>query len=410
MTTLIPKYDQGSTGAVNRDINLKLAETVSVLDFGADPTGVTDSTTAIQNAINYAQQSNNGKPNTVYFPSGTFKTTGSLTINKTVWLKGESPAATTIQITSASIVPVISVATSSNAILGGGISNLTVNASTNCDGIVIVATSPYGISRFTVQNIQILNCRDGINVSSNTGNVVYQSEFKNILINTITRYGLATSGISYNIFQGIEIANTGSSAQSYHFVAAFSSYICQLTCDGCSFLDCPYSIVDGFTVETISASSTTSSVCLNINNAVSVRNVFLIDIDNSKCQYAIGMGAATIRLSDVSFSNNSTTQPNYPLTLNDSGNGIIENFYLPTKITIESYSSIASLLSYKFINCPTLTNISNLGTNLVSALPTAQEKLRGNMLILKGAAGVSDHTYVCQKNAANAYTWVQIDN
>lgn len=28
MTTLIPKYDQGSTSASNRPINLKLAETV----------------------------------------------------------------------------------------------------------------------------------------------------------------------------------------------------------------------------------------------------------------------------------------------------------------------------------------------------------------------------------------------
>ena len=38
MTTLVPKYDQGSTGAVNRPINQKFAESVSVLDFGADPT------------------------------------------------------------------------------------------------------------------------------------------------------------------------------------------------------------------------------------------------------------------------------------------------------------------------------------------------------------------------------------
>ena len=52
MTTLIPKYDRGATGAVNRPINLKLAETISVLDFGADSTGVSDSTAAIQNAIN----------------------------------------------------------------------------------------------------------------------------------------------------------------------------------------------------------------------------------------------------------------------------------------------------------------------------------------------------------------------
>jgi hypothetical protein len=69
MTTLIPKYDQGSTGAVNRAINLKLAESVSVLDFGADPTGVADATLAFQNAVNAS--------NHVYVPSGTYKINAS---------------------------------------------------------------------------------------------------------------------------------------------------------------------------------------------------------------------------------------------------------------------------------------------------------------------------------------------
>ena len=42
MATLIPKYDQGATGAVNRAINLKLAESVSVADFGATGNGISD--------------------------------------------------------------------------------------------------------------------------------------------------------------------------------------------------------------------------------------------------------------------------------------------------------------------------------------------------------------------------------
>ena len=47
-------YLQGSTGSVQRTVASKLAEAVSVLDFGADPTGTNDSTAAIQAAINYA--------------------------------------------------------------------------------------------------------------------------------------------------------------------------------------------------------------------------------------------------------------------------------------------------------------------------------------------------------------------
>ena len=33
MTTLIPKFQQNGIGAVNRAINLKLAESVSIKDF-----------------------------------------------------------------------------------------------------------------------------------------------------------------------------------------------------------------------------------------------------------------------------------------------------------------------------------------------------------------------------------------
>jgi hypothetical protein len=86
MTTLIPQFDLKNgnstpTGAVNRPISQKLAETVSILDFGADPTGVADSTTAIQNAIN----TNVG----VYIPSGTYKTTSTLTLNTKTYIYGE---------------------------------------------------------------------------------------------------------------------------------------------------------------------------------------------------------------------------------------------------------------------------------------------------------------------------------
>ena len=57
MTTLIPKFDfqNGLTtpvGAINRPINEKLSDAISVLDFGADSTGANDSSTAFQNAIN----------------------------------------------------------------------------------------------------------------------------------------------------------------------------------------------------------------------------------------------------------------------------------------------------------------------------------------------------------------------
>ena len=67
MTTLIPKYDQGSTGAVNRPINQKLKEQVSVGDFGAVSDGVTNDTAAILTALS----SVNATGGTLYIPYNT---------------------------------------------------------------------------------------------------------------------------------------------------------------------------------------------------------------------------------------------------------------------------------------------------------------------------------------------------
>lgn len=84
MTTLIPKFDlmNGGTtpvGAVNRPINLKLEEAISVKDFGAVGDGVTDDTVAIQNCLNSFTQATGG--GTVLFPPGTYIISASLIVD-----------------------------------------------------------------------------------------------------------------------------------------------------------------------------------------------------------------------------------------------------------------------------------------------------------------------------------------
>lgn len=58
-------YDPAGAGAVPTNVQAKLRESVSVLDFGADPSGVTSSTTAFAAAIA------TGKP--VFVPAGTYR-------------------------------------------------------------------------------------------------------------------------------------------------------------------------------------------------------------------------------------------------------------------------------------------------------------------------------------------------
>jgi hypothetical protein len=68
-------FIQAGTGAVTRTAQAKMRETVSVLDFGADPTGVADSTTAIQNAITAAVSAG-----AQVVAQGTFRTSSKITV------------------------------------------------------------------------------------------------------------------------------------------------------------------------------------------------------------------------------------------------------------------------------------------------------------------------------------------
>ena len=72
LSLLGSNYNQGGSGAVARTTASKLQESVSVLDFGADPTGVADSTTAIQGCVDAAWSARRD----VFIPGGTYLVTG----------------------------------------------------------------------------------------------------------------------------------------------------------------------------------------------------------------------------------------------------------------------------------------------------------------------------------------------
>jgi hypothetical protein len=70
-------YTSPGTGATPRTVASKLAEWVSVTDFGADPTGVADSTTPVANAYARVVAMGGG---TLFFPPGTFSMSSMPTI------------------------------------------------------------------------------------------------------------------------------------------------------------------------------------------------------------------------------------------------------------------------------------------------------------------------------------------
>jgi hypothetical protein len=356
---------------------------INVKDFGAVGDGVADDTLAIQAAIDYAEQILTDVSVTVYVPAGTYKTTNTLTIRKSIWFKGDSILFTRINLVSASIVPAISVLSNPEFILGGGICNLYIDAGGNCDGIVLVATAPAAIIKFVVENIWIRDCRDGLNISSTGSQAVYQSIFRNITVQNTTRFGVRIFAISYCNFQVMEVTGVSNTARAYSVNAAFACYFNLLTCDGVCFFDADQSTLDGLTVELIHATTPVQDICVNLNNIAVVRNVWLIEVPNEKCPYGISIGAGTTtHLSAVKFVNDSTTPPAYPLLINANSKGIIENFRRSgSGFLLEAYTSAADLLNFKFILCPSLTNISNLGTNLIPSTST----LSG--VVITGSAG-----------------------
>lgn len=85
-----PYFESSLSGYVPRTKNAKLADVISVEDFGADATGALDSTTAINNAAALSVIGKGSTPSVcIYFPSGIYKITAALSYNHTVCFVGE---------------------------------------------------------------------------------------------------------------------------------------------------------------------------------------------------------------------------------------------------------------------------------------------------------------------------------
>lgn len=82
-------YEPAGTGAVATTVQAKLRESVSVLDFGADPTGVADSTPAITAAL--------AASDSVYVPAGIYTTSAVIEIDNFQVLFGDGSEVSVIR-------------------------------------------------------------------------------------------------------------------------------------------------------------------------------------------------------------------------------------------------------------------------------------------------------------------------
>jgi len=191
-------FMQIGTGAVARTVESKLQERVSVLDFGADPTGVADSSTAFQAAVN-ALLSAGG---TISVPYGMYKVNTAPTWGtKTVyWNIDPAATITGTQTTFPAMV-------TNNGVIPVG--PWMVNQSP------VVATQYNGTASFAVEAIQPSTLNGG--VSAYYGGVQLNSAGANSIGLVANFVATANAGSSGNIW-GLEIdvgmyAPTGTGTQ-----------------------------------------------------------------------------------------------------------------------------------------------------------------------------------------------------
>lgn len=158
-SSLVGFQQIGST--TTRAVDTKLKESISVLDFGADPTGVVDSSSAIQEAINSTTIKE------IYFPSGTYLCTSTLTISNPITLAGESV---------------------SNSIL----------KFSGCDGIVITHNGSPQTSN-TIKNISITTVDSGLYTGLSFTSVESPAWKKpRIVIEHVSVSGYLVNGVTLN--------------------------------------------------------------------------------------------------------------------------------------------------------------------------------------------------------------------
>lgn len=139
---------QSGTGAVASTVQTKLRNFVNAKDFGAVGDGVTNDTTALQNAINYAVSV--GK--SLFIPTGNYSCTAQLTASTTTTqfvLVGEGPANTQLIWTSGAATRGLSV-TYSDTIRTPRIESIGLITEALASGTALIITGPDSISEIQI--------------------------------------------------------------------------------------------------------------------------------------------------------------------------------------------------------------------------------------------------------------------
>lgn len=171
----------------------------NVLDYGADPTGATDSTAAIALAI--------AKGGCIWFPKGVYKCNISLSGESGIYLLGESQGQYGVEgarlIPQNSALPVIDITTDCVSCV---VENFVIDSRLDSTysytgiGIQMYARTPHFVWRCAVRHVFIRGFQDGLVLDCDINNSeIFDCDFQDIECIGISRYSFKTRGV-YNRF------------------------------------------------------------------------------------------------------------------------------------------------------------------------------------------------------------------
>ena len=171
-------YTPAGTGAVATTVQAKLRESVSVLDFGADPTGVVDSLAAFNLALVAY-----GTNRTIRIPAGTYRITGTLALGINKRLIGDASESTIIRFDSTD--PYCITADAYTKISGITIQKISVGSAVGIASYT--PTVANGFRDGSIYDVTIIDFNVGIGSTQGlTQGLMFQNSYDNIRIYNAT--------------------------------------------------------------------------------------------------------------------------------------------------------------------------------------------------------------------------------
>jgi hypothetical protein len=336
-------YNEGGAGAVTRTVQSKLQESVSVLDFGADPTGVADSTTAFTNAMG----SGNVRVN---IPPGTYILNNLSPVSNVVF-QGSGYNNTFIQqkLPGAYAMNFIST-TGGNQLIGNSLLDVCfIGATSATVACVNVEANGAGAVFYSTFRFVAKNCYAPIRVHCSDANAVFNCEFwilANVFSGPIVTAGLynrwtvfaTNTNLNTGVYQGLQ----DTSSDSVFFSAVLDS--------GMIFNGPNNTIINAKVEYWNGAQSTSNAAITNGGDG----NVFIspavVNVNPSYAGYAFNVNSNRCTLIQPCIKG--SVWPSYVMGMPAGSSGTIINAESVGGFTLDTYESAQTLSAWQFVgNC-----------------------------------------------------------